>query len=668
VSAGAVPPSPSPLAAAASAYLRAHADDRVPWRPWGDPPFAEARRRDVPVLLVIGYATCHWCHVMAEESFRDPGIAGEIAARFVPVLVDREERPEVDAAMLAAGRALTGKGLGWPLVVVLSPDGEVLFATTYLPPRDGDRGVRVGLSTVLRDLSERWSTDRATLLDRGRALAADLADRGAAGGPLPPQVWREADARLIRLADGAHGGFGAAPKFPRPVTLDAWLGWSVRHGSSAGRDHVLFTLRTLADSALHDPIDGGFHRYAVDAAWREPHFEKTLTDNAQLGRSFLDAAQVSPDPRVRATAQDILGWLGRLRTDVGYASALDADSRGPDGDLSEGAYYLLSRPGLTEALGPERGGAAADALGLDAAPSAPRTVAPLSGSLRDALRAVRAARPAPARDDQVVLGWQGLTLSFLARAGRELPDPDAAAAARWLGETLDAALSGGAPARTHGGAASLLLDDHAFLAEGFLELFLATGDPRWLRRAERCVAEADAAFRRPDGGHWRSPPATPPLPTRPTADADDSEPPAAAVLARTRLRLAALRGDDAARNRVTEDLLATSGAIAARPSSHTAWLRVADELAAPPPEILVAWPPGADPEPLRAALWSVPTPGAVALLLPTDRVAALAPEVPFLADKEAVDRPTAFVCTLGVCQAPATDPDALRAAIAAAAP
>jgi uncharacterized protein YyaL (SSP411 family) len=665
---GATPPSPpSRLTHETSPYLRAHADDLVRWWPWGDAPFAAARERDVPALVVIGYATCHWCHVLAEESFRDAELAGVVEAGFVPVLVDREERPDVDAAMLAAAQRLTGKGLGWPLLVVTSPDGEVLFATSYLPARDGDRGVKTGLLTVLRDLSGRWATDRAALIERGRALAADLAARGAAGGPVPPSVWREVDQRLSAMADREHGGFGRAPKFPRPTTLDAWLAWSVRHGSADGRDHVAFTLRSIADSALHDPLEGGFHRYTVDAAWREPHFEKTLTDNAQLVRSFLAARRSDAAPIHAEAAADAARWLAEQWVPRGLASALDADSAGPDGVPVEGARYLFTRAELLAALGPERGALAADALGVTGdLPTAPRRAAPLPDDLRAEVLALRLARPAPARDDKVIAGWQGLAVAALARAGRELPDPLAHKHAERLGTLLDAELAAGPPPRTLGGGAPALLDDLAFLAEGFLELFQSTGDERWLVDAERCVAWADERFRRPEGGHWRGAPTVPPLPVRPTADEDGSEPPAAAVLARVRLRLAALRGDDTLRNRVSEDLVATSGAILGRPASHATWLQVADELASPPPEIVIVWPPGTDPGPLRAALYASPAPGALELVLPAERVAALGASVPLLAGKDAVDAPTAFVCTLGVCQAPATTPGALRAAISAA--
>lgn len=661
------PAPPSPLAGAASPYLRAHAADLVSWRPWGPAAFAEARRLDRPVLLVIGYATCHWCHVLAEESFRDPVLAPWIDRTFVPVLVDREERPDVDAAQLRAAQLLTGRGLGWPLLVVLDPDGAVLFANSYLPPHDGDRGVKTGLSTVLHDVAGRWGTDREGLLDRGRALAQDLAAGGPAGGPLPPSVGRDVDRALAAKADREHGGFGGAPKFPRPVTLDAWATWSVRHGAPGGREHVLRTLRILAASALHDPLDGGFHRYATDAAWTEVHFEKTLTDNAQLGVSYLDARRLDPDPAFPAVARDVARYLAGTWAGRGLAAAIDADSAAPDGSLAEGAYSLLSRADLAQVLAPEAAAAAADALGLPAeGPAAPRTVGPLDDEARAAIVALRLSRPPPARDDKAVVGWEGLAVAFLARAGRELPDPAAAALALRLGEVVGRELDAGLPSRVIGGDAPPLLDDAAFAAAGMLELFLATGDPAWLRRAQAAVRLADDRFAKPGGGHWRSAAAEPPLPVRPTADEDGAEPPAAAVLARARLRLSALTGDGAARNRAQSDLLATSGAIAERPASHTAWLRVADALDRPPPEVVVVVPPGADGAPLTTALWSSPDPDGVELVLAPAQVTALAPEVPLLEGKAEVAVPTAFVCTLGVCQAPATTPDALRASLSAA--
>jgi uncharacterized protein YyaL (SSP411 family) len=668
--ADAVPPEPpSALARETSPYLREHAADLVAWSPWGPAPFRAAAERDLPLLVVIGYSTCHWCHVLAEESFRDAEIAGLVNDRFVPVLVDREERPDVDAAQLRAAQVLTGKALGWPLVLVVSPDGELLFASTYLPARDGDRGSKVGLATVLGDLAERWVSDRGALLDRGRALAQDLAGGGAiGGGPLPPSLWREVDTTLAGRADPVNGGFGkSGPRFPRPTTLDAWSAWSVRHDAPAGRDHAALTLRVVARSALHDPLDGGFHRYATDAAWTEVHYEKTLTDNAQLGRAYLDARRASPEPLFDDAARDVARFLGGMWAGAGLASAIDADSVGPGGVREEGAYYVLSRAELAAALGEADGAAAADALGLPATGAgAPRLAGPLSEAGRQAAVLIRAARSAPPRDDKVVLGWQGLALGFLARAGRELPDALAAKLARRLSHTVLTELDAGAPSRTVGGASPALLDDLAFAAEGLLEQFLATQDPACLAGARRAVALADERFARPEGGHWRSAATDPPLPVRPTADEDGSEPPAAAILARTRLRLAALTGDDAMRDRVATDLLATSGAILARPASHTTWLSVADALTRPPPEVVVVVPAGTDGSALTAALWSTPAPLAVELVTTPEGARALSAVAPWLEGKDDVEQPTTYVCTRGVCQAPATTPDAVKAALAAA--
>ncbi len=513
---------PNRLATESSPYLRQHADNPVEWLPWGAEAFAAARAADRPVLLSVGYAACHWCHVMAHESFADPAIAALMNAEFVCVKVDREEHPEVDALYQGLCQAVTGQG-GWPLTAFLAPDLRPFYVGTYFPPRA--RYGRPGLTDVLGGLAQAWRHDRA----RVRAVAAEwgaLIQRLHASGPgsadtpagsEAPAAPPEAVAALLGQVDALHGGFGGAPKFPHAEALELLL---QAGGAAAAR--AVFTLRAMAGGGIYDQIGGGFHRYSVDEAWQVPHFEKMLYDSALLAPVYLAAFQRTHAADLAQVARGTLDYLLRdLRLpEGGFASSEDADSPAADGGAAEGAFYTWTPAEVLRALGdgaeaetacrhlgitPEgncAGGRSIphlQALSLDQPQElgGPGT-AQLAEILRR-LREARAARPRPGRDEKVLAGWNGLAVSALARGGRILGDARYLEAARTTAHFLLCALrrdDGGLWRRWYAGRAGIpgTLEDYAYLAVGLLDLYEATLEPAWLGEAASLVRAAVERF------------------------------------------------------------------------------------------------------------------------------------------------------------------------------
>ena len=507
---------PNRLRDATSPYLLQHADNPVDWWEWSPEAFADARERDVPVLLSVGYAACHWCHVMAHESFEDAATASYMNDRFTNVKVDREERPDVDAVYMQATTAMTGQG-GWPMTVLLTPDGEPFFAGTYFPdrPRHGQPAFR----QVLEALSEAWRTRR----DEVTKVAADVSghlqqDTGHLAGeePIDAGVLAAAVTSLAGDFDGTAAGFGGAPKFPPSMVLEFLLRHAARTGSPNASGMADRTLRAMARGGLYDQLGGGFARYSVDRSWVVPHFEKMLYDNAQLLGVYVRWWRQSGDPLGERVARETADFLlTELRTDQGgFASALDADSEG-----IEGKFYAWTPAQLHEVLGDEDGGWAAGLLSvapdgtfehgsstlqLLADPDDPERWA----AVRERLLAARASRVRPARDDKVVAAWNGLAVASLAEAGVLLAEPryvDAAVdAARLL---VDRHLDGGRLRRVSRdgevGRHAGVLEDYGCVAHGLLALLSATGDPAWLRTCSARVwtvrSAASAASRcRPD--------------------------------------------------------------------------------------------------------------------------------------------------------------------------
>ncbi len=573
------------LADETSPYLRQHQGNPVDWYPWGEEAFARAQAEDRPILLSIGYAACHWCHVMAHESFEDPAIAARQNALFVNVKVDREERPDVDAIYMDAVQALTGQG-GWPMTVFCLPDGRPFHAGTYFPPDDrhGLPGFPRVLEAVAAAYRERGDEVRSAA---GRLLDAVRPVPLRPGTALQP-AWLETAAQdLLARADRAHGGFGTAPKFPNPALLDFLLARAGADGS--GWTVVAAALDGMARGGIYDQLGGGFHRYSVDAAWRVPHFEKMLYDNAQLARTYLHAFQAHGDPQHRRVVEETLTALVRdlRRDDGGFASSSDADSEG-----AEGRYFVWTPATLRAVLGPEDGRLAQRWFGVTAGgnfeggasvlwrPLALDTLAHELGTDAGALQArldglrarlwqARARRVAPARDDKCLVGWNALAVRAFAEAGAVLQRPDLVAIAEaTAGLLLDRCRVGGRLAHVwHQGRARFdaTLEDVAALVLACLELYQATFAPRWLGAAGELLALADAAYRDEEGPGWFDVPLghDPRLLVRPRSVEDGAVPSGTALMVEACWRWHALTGE-ARWAEAAERALRAVGPLAAR--------------------------------------------------------------------------------------------------------
>ncbi len=512
-----------------SPYLLRHAEDPVDWYPWGEAAFEKARREDKPIFLSIGYSTCHWCHVMAEESFRSAAAAELLNRDFVAVKVDREERPDVDAVYMEVCTALTGSG-GWPLTILMTPEQKPFFAGTYLPRES--RGQQLGLLPLLRAVALKWRRDRASLLETGEQITALLREQTVPGAV-------EGDAALLQRAvgqladsyDAEYGGFGTAPKFPAPQQLLFLLRHAKLAGDRNARAMAERTLQQMYRGGIYDHIGGGFARYSTDREWLVPHFEKTLYDNALLALCYTEAWQEGRLPLYRQVAEATLGFcLRELRADSGgFYSGQDADSEG-----EEGKYYLFTPAELQSVLGQDEGRHFAECYDITAEGNhRGRSIPNLLlnqrwnllpegyDALREKLRVYRAGRYLET-DRKLLTGWNGLMLLALARAAWVFADP------RWLGaaEALAAFLLDGAGAAVPETLRAVCytdgpsplpaqLDDYAFAALGFLELYRADFDPAHIETAERLAAEIPAQFTDPAGGFYRTPERAEPLLKRP---------------------------------------------------------------------------------------------------------------------------------------------------------
>ncbi|WP_261664005.1 thioredoxin domain-containing protein [Deinococcus sp. Marseille-Q6407] len=670
------------LGSESSPYLRQHAGNPVHWWPWCDEAFAEARRRDVPVLLSIGYSTCHWCHVMAHESFEDEGTAAQMNEGFVNIKVDREERPDVDSIYMAATQAMTGQG-GWPMTVFLNHDRQPFHAGTYYPPREG-----LGLPSFRRMLaavSDAWEHRRADLDANAQALTAHIQALSRSGAPEQAQDWpagflkRPLDV-LPQLFDPQAGGFGGAPKFPSPTTLDFLL----KSGDRQGQAMALHTLRQMGRGGIHDQLGGGFHRYSVDAAWLVPHFEKMLYDNAQLTRTLLAAFQVSGDTEFADMARGTLGYLEReMRHPAGgFFSAQDADTQGVEGLTSTwtpaeleavlgqedadwvGAHYGVTEQGNFE--DPHRRDAGRRTVLSQTGPLTPEQRQRLP-ELRARLLAARAQRPQPHRDDKVLTSWNGLVLAALADAGRilgaagegehwlDLARQNAAwvrAVLRQPDGTLWHSWLDGQPPRVEG-----LLEDHALYGLGLVALYQASGELEYLDWArelwhivQRDFWDEEAGLFHSSGGRAET------LLTRQSSAFDAaviSDNAAAALLGLWMNRyFSDEAGERLARRTVTSHLTE----LAQAPHGMGGLWQAAAMLEAPHTELAII---GTQQE--RAPLEQV----AAEFLLPYVALApADAPQgLPVLEDREGGG--TAYLCVNHACQLPARDPQTLREQLAA---
>ena len=673
------------LAGETSPYLLQHAHNPVDWFPWGEEALSEARRRDVPILLSIGYAACHWCHVMERESFEDTATAALMNERYVPVKVDREERPDLDAIYMDAVQAMTGHG-GWPMTVFLTPDGRPFYGGTYFPPTD-----RHGLPAfrrVLEAVHDAWTNRRDEVTQQGAALIDHVARASTAlsveGDDPDEGVLRGAVGALAAAFDPEWGGFGQAPKFPQPMTIDFLLRMNARGMPNAG-DMARRTLDRMARGGMFDQIGGGFHRYSVDAAWLVPHFEKMLYDNGQLLRLYTRAWLVTRDELYRRTALATAEYLLRemRHAEGGFFSSQDADSEGV-----EGKFFVWSFEELTGVSGVD-GIAAAAFYGATPAgnwegtnvlwrPRDDDVVAVELGmttaDLRDAVERARArlfearsARVSPATDDKVLASWNGLAISGLAEAGRTFGRDDfvnaAVGAARFvltrLRDPNGRLLRSWREGRTSGRA---FLDDHALMAGAALDLYETTFDESWFGEAMRLTADAIRLFADDAGGFFDTGTDGERLVIRPKDVFDNAVPSGNGAMAEVLLRLAALTGDAALEERAWGILRPLGAAMGRAPTGFGHALGALDLALARAKEIAISIPdsPTADARRLAEVVWGRYVPNRV---LAVGRSAGTS--VPLLADRPPVDgNPAAYVCERFVCLRPVTEPEELSSLLA----
>ncbi len=650
---------PNRLAQETSPYLLQHRDNPVAWQPWGDAALAEARRRDVPLLISIGYSACHWCHVMERESFEDPETAAFMNDRFVCIKVDREERPDVDAIYMDAVQAMTGRG-GWPLNAFATPDQVPFYAGTYFPPQP-----RQGMPSwrqVLASVDEAWRTRRAEIEQgAGRILerlrgAADLAP---AQDAFDPAALGDAVASLEAAYDAANGGFGGAPKFPPASVIEFLL-------AAGDRRMSVGTLEAMAAGGIHDQVGGGFARYAVDATWTVPHFEKMLYDNALLAGAFLSGWLASGAPRLRDACEGTLEWLLREMRgpEGGFFSALDADSEGV-----EGRFYVWTVAELHEVLG-HRAPAAIDYFGATEAGNfeganvleARGPVPPGLAAVRADLLAARASRVRPGLDDKRIASWNALAIGALARAGAALERPDWLEAARAAADFLlgEMRTPDGRLLRTwKDGRAHIAgyLEDHAFALEALLTLYEATFEPRWFAAARELADITIEHFADPQRGGFFTTAADHEALLARRKDLDDAPiPSGSSSIAYGLLRLAALTGDGRYEDHSRRTLALVRDIAPRHPQAFGHALQALDFTVGPVREVAVVG-PGADR--LAAVVRGALRPRLVLAGGPADG----GPEL--LAGREAVGGlATAYVCERFACQRPVTEPADLQALLA----
>ena len=673
---------PNALAQETSPYLLQHAGNPVDWLPWGEEAFVRARERDVPVLVSVGYSSCHWCHVMERESFEDEEIARLMNEEFVCVKVDREERPDVDALHMEAVQAMTGSG-GWPLNCFVTPDGMPFFGGTYFPPAQRQR--MPSWPAVLRAVAAAWREKREEIVAQGGQMAARLGG-GALLEPRPgelePSILLRAVSTLREQFDSVNGGWGAqAPKFPAASTMELLL----RRGETGS---VAYTLKSMGSGGIFDQVGGGFSRYSTDEHWTVPHFEKMLYDNALLARAALHAFQATGDAELRRICEETLDWCLRdMRAPEGaFFSALDADSEG-----EEGKFYVWTLAELQEALGAdaeagirwlgatEQGNfvdphhpRAAGAPGLNVLEDrGPRPDDATRARIRARLLEVREQRVPPGLDDKRLTSWNALLIAALADAGAVLGREDfrqaAVNAARFCCEDLREDGGRGRLLRTSDGRQAKIrayLEDHAFLLEALLVLFEATGDPRWFSEARRLGEELLELFLDPERGGFFSTAADGERLVARRKDLEDAPIPAGGSSAALGLlRLAALTGDHRYAA-AAEGQLRLVGDIAARhPGAFAHLLQALDLHLGTVREVAIV-----GPEDERAPLVAI-----VRERLRADVVLAVGPgaahdpdpAVPLLAGRDLVQgRAAAYVCESFACRRPVTDPAELRSLLA----
>ena len=696
---------PNRLAAEHSPYLLQHKDNPVDWYPWGEEAFDKARRENKPIFLSIGYSTCHWCHVMEHESFEHGQVAEVLNRHFVSIKVDREERPDVDRVYMTFVQATTGSG-GWPMSVWLTPELKPFYGGTYFPPTS--RWGRPGFVDILEEVARVWREEpdkversAASMVDRLRSFGAQT---GSGAVPAPDVL--TATSQQFRAAfDARRGGFGDAPKFPRPSELLFLLREHARTGEADLRDMVLITLRAMALGGMRDHIGGGFHRYSVDGDWRVPHFEKMLYDQAQLVLAYLEAAQLAGDRWYADVAADTLDYVMRDLADAdgGFFSAEDADSVPPEHasdpapHKSEGAFYIWRDEEIGLTLGAEadifrlRYGVLPDGN----APFDPQQefthknllytarsieeIASQTGRSREAVEEalararatlldVRNTRPRPHLDDKVLTAWNGLMIAALARAARVLDDGEqsltaAQRAAEFLRVRLWNAETGTLLRRYRQGDAGVegYAEDYAYLIYGLLELFQADGDPQWLEWALALQRRQDELFWDPvDAGWFSTTGHDPSVLLRLKEDYDGAEPAASSISVLNLLTLAHLTADPLMTEKTERTLAAFAGRAAQMGRAVPMMLSALSIYHAGVPQLVLVG-NEAGVQPLLDVTRSRYRPNSVVVRIDPTRTDAMAELLPWTSAMTMRDgRPTAYLCRDFACDAPVTAPEALR--------
>jgi uncharacterized protein len=672
---------PNRLAHETSPYLLQHAGNPVDWWPWSEEAFEEARRSGRPVLLSVGYSSCHWCHVMARESFEDEDTAAFLNEHFVSVKVDREERPDVDAVYMEAVQAATGQG-GWPMTVFLTPDAEPFYFGTYFPP--APRHGMPSFGQVLEGVRQAWGERRDEVAEVARKIVRDLAGREIdyGGAKVPGEAdLAQALLGLSREYDARRGGFGGAPKFPPSMVLEFLLRHHARTGSEGALQMAADTCERMARGGIFDQLGGGFARYSVDRDWRVPHFEKMLYDNALLCRVYAHLWRATGSGLARRVALETADFMVReLRTgEGGFASALDADSDDGTGRHTEGAYYVWTPEQLREVLGESDGALAARYFGVTeegtfeegaSVLQLPRQEDELFDAegaerIRGRLLAARRERPAPGRDDKVVAAWNGLAIAALAETGAFFGRPDLVDAATGAADLLvrlhldDRAHLARTSKDGRAGANAGVLEDYADVAEGFLALASVTGEGVWLEFAGLLLDHVLVRFADDGSGELYDTAADAErLIRRPQDPTDNAVPSGWTAAAGALLSYAAHTGSEPHRT-AAEKALGVVGALGPRVPRFIGWgLAVAEALLDGPREIAVVGPATDDDATRdlhRTALLGTAPGAAVAVGTPDSD------EFPLLAGRPLVNgEPAAYVCRNFTCDAPTTDPEALR--------
>jgi len=691
------------LAESRSPYLLQHADNPVDWYPWGEEAFKAAREQDKPIFLSIGYATCHWCHVMAHESFEDPEVAALMNEAFINIKVDREERPDIDQVYMTVTQMLTGSG-GWPMTIIMTPDKRPFFAATYIPKNA--RFGRMGMMDLIPKVQAAWSDDRAKLLESAGQIVANLRTVGGHSQPgeISPSIIGTTRRDLASRYDAVEGGFGTAPKFPSPHNLLFLLAAGENDGDEKTIKMVSHTLEKMRQGGIFDHVGFGFHRYSTDKEWLVPHFEKMLYDQAMLVLAYTEAFRITGREDFGETAREIITYIDRdLKSPEGaFFSAEDADSEG-----EEGVFYLWTEKQLIDVLGkddaalatavwntsptgnflPEASSKASidNILHLKGDLGATAKGLKLSeGKLQDRLDRIRielletrSKRPRPLLDDKVLGDWNGLMAAALARAGAVLEEPAYISQAQ---SAVDFVLSrmqdskGRLLHRWRDGHAEIpaFLDDHVFLTWALLELYDATLEPRFLKDAVAIQEQTDTLFWDSDkGGYFFSAPDNEALLVRPKEIYDGAMPSGNSVAAHNLVRLGRLTGHTAFEEKAQTLMTAFGQSVSRGPSGHTHLIDAFQRAANPAFEIVIC---GKRDDPktqtlLNTVQTAAPARSSVLLLEPGAQGKAIRKLAPFTEYHTPIDGlPTAYVCQDHQCQKPTTDVKELVRQLSAQAP